>query len=177
MYINWNDYELLYLIKENNDLAKNVFYQKYSYLIYKFYKEHFIAWIPFQDYLQEGLMALDKAIYKFNDSLNIHFYFYFYSVLFNLTTRLNKKNQLNEARILYLDREPIVLPQTKKIYMIKKSLECMDSIYLELFDFCIVWGGSLTSFCQERGLSYYQTYRSYKKLIVEVEKILTKWLE
>ena len=38
MYRDLNDYEILYLIKENDDIDYTILYEKYKPLVYKMYK-------------------------------------------------------------------------------------------------------------------------------------------
>ena len=75
----YNDNELLYLIAENDDDAKDILINKYKPLIYKYAKKSSKDINEFDDYVQEGLLCLMKAIntykenypYSFNSYLNI----------------------------------------------------------------------------------------------------------
>jgi RNA polymerase sporulation-specific sigma factor len=77
----YNDYELLYLMDEFDEVAEKIFYEKYTNLIknriYKFkikdrYKE---------DFLQEGLYMLFIAIRTYNDNYGKSFNKYFDLIL------------------------------------------------------------------------------------------------
>ena len=77
-YDDKDDNELLYLISENNDDAKSMFYDKYENLIkikstkYKKYAES--MGYDFNDILQEGRLGLTNAINSFEEQKNVKFY-------------------------------------------------------------------------------------------------------
>jgi len=77
-----NDYELIYLIQSNHDdHALTYMYQKYHRFIWKYIhllnlekKEH-------EDFYQEGILILHKAIKTFNERYNKSFTRYFELIL------------------------------------------------------------------------------------------------
>jgi len=74
---NNNDYELLYLISENNEDAKELFYNKYKPIIeMKAKKLSKIAQSKGYDYndlVQEGMIGLTNAINSFSDQKDVQF--------------------------------------------------------------------------------------------------------
>ncbi len=77
-YKNENDYELLYLVSENNDDARDIFYSKYENVIkikaskYKKYVES--MGYDFSDILQEGRLGLTNAINSFKEHKDVQFH-------------------------------------------------------------------------------------------------------
>ena len=73
-----NDYELLYLISEMNDYAFEILCMKYAPMIKRRFKDLGISQRYYDDFFQEGLIMLNKAVktYKvtsiksFNNFLN-----------------------------------------------------------------------------------------------------------
>ena len=69
-----NDYELLYLVSENNEDAKDIFFEKYDNLIkmkaikYKSFVES--KGFDFNDILQEGRLGLSQAIKDYQEQKN-----------------------------------------------------------------------------------------------------------
>lgn len=67
MYNDENDYELLYLISESNEEAKEVFFEKYKPTVQSYVLKYF----PFiknkgyemNDLYQEGMLGLNRAIH------------------------------------------------------------------------------------------------------------------
>ena len=72
-----NDYELLYLISENNEEAKDLFYKKYKPIIElkakKFVKYAESKGYDYNDLVQEGMIGLSKAIKDFSDQKDVQF--------------------------------------------------------------------------------------------------------
>ena len=62
----YNDNELLYLLYEGEEVARQLLFKKYKFLIYKRLRAFRIKDKNFDDFFQEGLMALNDAINHFN---------------------------------------------------------------------------------------------------------------
>lgn len=76
MYKNINDYEQLYLIKENDDDARNLIFEKYKPIVLALAKKMFLEnkQIELDDLIQEGYIGLNKAVNAFDENKNILFY-------------------------------------------------------------------------------------------------------
>lgn len=74
---NNNDYELLYLISENNEDAKELFYNKYKPIIEmkskKLSKLVQAKGYDYNDLVQEGMIGLTNAINSFSDQKEVQF--------------------------------------------------------------------------------------------------------
>ena len=72
-----NDYELLYLISENNEDAKELFYEKYKPIIdmkaKKFAKYVEYKGYDINDLIQEGMIGLSRAINDFSEQKDVQF--------------------------------------------------------------------------------------------------------
>ena len=72
-----NDYELLYMIKEENEDAKELLYKKYKPLVElkanKFYEFVKNKGYELNDLIQEGMMGLTNAINDYEDNKDIKF--------------------------------------------------------------------------------------------------------
>lgn len=75
-----NDYEVMYMVRENEDAAKDLLFKKYTPLINKiasrfvsFAKKH---GVEFEDLTQEGYIALNQAICNYDEDSNALFYSY-----------------------------------------------------------------------------------------------------
>ncbi len=71
-----NDYELIYLIREGNEFAEHLIYKKYNAFIYKCIKEFNVFKCYYDDFYQEGLLAVSQAIETFNMDIECSFYSY-----------------------------------------------------------------------------------------------------
>lgn len=77
MYSNENDYELLYLVAEENEAAKDIFYEKYRPLVEMKAAKYFSyvknKGYELNDLLQEGMIGLSQAIKDFKEQKNVKF--------------------------------------------------------------------------------------------------------
>lgn len=89
----YNDNELLYLLYEGEEVAQKIIYKKYSNLIYKRLRDFRIKDKNFEDFFQEGLMALNDAINHFNPYFHKTFNKYFDLILQRRIIGLLKKEK------------------------------------------------------------------------------------
>lgn len=94
LYQGWNDYELLYLIKEGSEKALNLMYLKYEkFIIYKARSCGFKAF-DLEDCIQEGLLILTSAIKNYSVEYNKTFCKYFEIILLRHLWRLKSKEKI-----------------------------------------------------------------------------------
>ncbi len=108
-----NDYELIYLIRENNDVALNLMYKKYSIYIRKVIYEYRMDGSCKEEVFQEGLMVLNTAIKCYDTEYQKTFFKYFDLILRREFNRLYKKVKrydipLEEVHVIAKLEEPIV---------------------------------------------------------------------
>lgn len=110
-YKNINDYELIYLIEENNDEAWDILFNKYYLLLMKFtnnfYKRFRKYGICFDDLFQESCLAFNKTVKLFNSQENVLFYTFLCinikGVLINYIRKLKSNSNLINVKALSLD--------------------------------------------------------------------------
>lgn len=77
-YKNYNDYELIYMIKENDDISSKKLLDKYYPIIVsianKHYKNNINSSYDFDDYIQEAIVSFYKAIDDYNSNKDVLFY-------------------------------------------------------------------------------------------------------
>ena len=110
-YQDLNDYELMYMVSENNQDAKDLMYEKYRPLItniaYKYYNIGKNMGLELEDFIQEGYFGLFQAISNFSDDKECLFYTYAFrsisSKMNNLCIKGSTKGNkaLNESISLY----------------------------------------------------------------------------
>ncbi len=76
-YKDENDYELLYLVSENNDDARDIFFKKYDNLI-KMKASKYTSFVlskgyDFNDLFQEGRLGLTQAINDYKEQKDVQF--------------------------------------------------------------------------------------------------------
>lgn len=133
IFRNYNDFEVINLIKEGNEEAFNFMVDKYCYLIAKKIKI-FNLTNDFDDCYQEALMVLHRSILKFDESFNKTFTRYFEKNLINFLISFKKK------QIKYINFQVEKLPtlcaflvnESERIYFSDKEI---NEAYKSLSDF------------------------------------------
>ncbi|MDE5715870.1 MAG: hypothetical protein K2I42_07065 [Anaeroplasmataceae bacterium] len=178
-YYKENDNELIYLIKDGSNAARKVLYEKYTYLIKKFYFTYFSsAKILFTDFLQEGLMLLERSIYCYRSEVSTFYSFYSVSLRnlsFKFLSRTKSAVYLRENPQHYINNQDYI-DENSKSYLFKviqKEFEKEEEILKVILDFCIIENGTLSALSKKLNISYNKLYIKYKKAKEKVEKILT----
>lgn len=91
----YNDYELLYLIQENCDIALDIMFKKYVPLIKSRIRSFHIKEWNKEDFFQEGLISLYKAITTFREDKNKTFTKYFDLILQRKYIQILRKESNN----------------------------------------------------------------------------------
>lgn len=102
----YNDFELVSLIRENNEEAREILYNKYKPIIVKkstdqIYKLGSYG-MEINDLIQEGYIGLDNAINCFNEKENTSFYTFALLCIDRQIITYIKKNTNNKAMILMM---------------------------------------------------------------------------
>ena len=138
MYRDMNDYEILYMVCDNEENSFDILLQKYKPLIYKIVKEYTKFFKKFgyelEDLMQLGYITLYNTANKYDIYNHSMFYSYFKASLTNMLisniriNSTNKKEVLNNAlsydafipnsSVRYID----ILPCNKKTYQLEREL-------------------------------------------------------
>ena len=77
-YKKYNDYELVYMVRENDDESKSILFEKYDPIIRKiasnFYTNFKGYGSDYEDFYQEALIAFQHALVTYDDSKDSLFY-------------------------------------------------------------------------------------------------------
>lgn len=122
MYRDLNDYEILYLIKENDFNDYEIIYEKYRPLIYKIalkYKNTCKSFgYELDDLMQVGYLALFKSVKTFHYECDNTFYTYILHVIENSIIGVIRGNNTNRSRVLNESISyDILLPGTDVSYI------------------------------------------------------------
>lgn len=73
-----NDYEVVYMVRENDEESREIIFNKYIPIVRRIASDHLalakMARIEYEDLVQEGLIALNEAINKYNERSGVLFY-------------------------------------------------------------------------------------------------------
>ena len=77
-YQNYNDYELIYMVREHDDDSYDVLFQKYLPIIKKiasdYYKNFSSYGCDLDDFIQEGYLGFQRAVSSYDEEKDILFY-------------------------------------------------------------------------------------------------------
>ena len=105
IFRNYNDYEVVNLVKQGNEEAFDFMVSKYNYFIAKKIRK-FNLTKNYEDIFQESLMVLYKSIQRFDEKYNKSFMRYFE---LNLTNRfITIKNKVNKRGEFLANKLPIL---------------------------------------------------------------------
>ncbi|MDD2259005.1 MAG: hypothetical protein WC278_01955 [Bacilli bacterium] len=110
---NYNDNELLYLIREKHDDALDIMFLKYSPLI-KTRISKFRIQKDYEDFYQEGLIALNIAISRYIDLYDKTFNKYFDLILQRKFIQILKKETNNFYNVVYFDELNFIHEEKEK---------------------------------------------------------------
>lgn len=163
-YKAYNDYELLYLVKErNNQKALEILIKKYEKYIYKKAISFFPREKELDDYYQEGVLCLYKAIDSFDDKYNKTFMRYFEVVLNRHYINMYHKNKRETEQTLMLVNEAIVNEQNfyeEKELSVELNVELGSKIEELVYLYYFQQGKSVNYLCETLELTRKQVYNA-----------------
>ncbi len=161
MYLGWNDYELIYLIREGNDRALNLMYHKYTNFIrLKAYEVGFRG-MSVDDCIQEGLILLTKAIKIFNDNFNKSFWSYYNLILKRRLWRLKREDNSNSYLEITLDVED---DNTFKEKVLEYSSIFKDSYLAYIYKEIYYYNTKVNELALKLRVPIHRIYRDIKKI-------------
>lgn len=149
-YKNINDYELIYLVKENNEESLKILLSKYESILYnvslKYYRKFKYIGLSLDDLLQESKIAFIKSLNNFNDDQSLLYsyvilcidrhlisYCRSYNTLKNYPLNFSLSDEVLETATSYnslnLDN---ILMDNELFFECKNSLNFNQSIVFEL---------------------------------------------
>lgn len=132
MYRDLNDYEILYLVKENDDIDYAILYEKYKPLVYKIalkYKTIFKTFgYELDDLMQIGYMSLFNAIKHFESDISL-FYTYSLNVIEYGIINEIRKNNTNKRKVLNDSISYDVLVPNSNLSYIEIIPDTKENIY------------------------------------------------
>ena len=169
----YNDYELLYLIKDGNEQALNYFFKKYDCLIKKIAINLYPNGDKINDLVQEGRMVLYDCIKKYNNDFGICFYSYFIVALKRKYYHLFKNHYYEE--MIFIDNYNTLdsLHDKKNGLMDNVKIMLENTQYYDMFIKIFYENLTLVQYAEKKNISYSTAYLRYLKMIEFIKKRLT----
>lgn len=162
----YNDYELLYLIHTGCEEALDVMFKKYQGLIVNTINSFHIVSRMFEDFYQEGMLVLFKAIKYFREDKRMSFTNFFTLLLKHRyidLLRLNEKDFNNQ--ILVEDPDILgVYVLNEEILEYEPDLEKLSSFEKEIYQMYFIDKKSITEIATELNLKEKQVYSARSRI-------------
>ncbi len=166
---NYNDYELIYAIKNGEEIPLEILLLKYDpFISHYVYKRtgHFD-----EDLIQEGRMVLYNSIYTYPESSDYSFFSYFELCFKRKINRILKREKLHRKYVLLAEFENELyetkIGSVKRKNIIPKMVfesELDEKLYNEV----IIGGTKLKKYCLDNNLNYQTIIRKYRKLLKRI---------
>jgi RNA polymerase sporulation-specific sigma factor len=162
-----NDYELIYLIQNHQDgIALEFLFKKYKRLIWKYIHQYDVPYYEQDDFFQEGLIMLHKAVMTFNEEKNKTFTRYFELILKRRFWALLKRLPKHEIK---------EIPDIQGGYIIyEEEIEYPDlksKLEIDVFEMHYLKGESIKVISQKTGYTRKQIYNAIYRI---KDKLLSK---
>jgi RNA polymerase sigma factor (sigma-70 family) len=106
-YKKYNDYELIYMVRENDDNSKSIMMNKYTPIIRKIASEYYQKYsnfgYEFDDFLQEAQYSFYQALSTYNEEKNSLFYTYVVMLIRRKLSSFCRKISGKRASSFYRD--------------------------------------------------------------------------
>lgn len=116
--LKYNDYELLYMNGLSSEEARDILFEKYMFMIKKMIVKFNVQPNEKDDYFQEGLIALNKAIKTYKETSNMTFTRFVEMLIYHRFVDLIRiKKKRNEENVS-LDVIDYIIPEPKPTPML-----------------------------------------------------------
>ncbi len=159
-----NDYELIYLIKEGNEIALGLMFDKYERYIWSIVLNFYIYNLKAEDLVQQGRLCLYRSIFMYNASLKVSF-FRFFTICLKRT--LLRELQNNYYKVPLLLKDNTTQYGNNKLPGLSKLLTKEE---LDLYEHCFVLNYSVREYAKKKNISFYKMKMIYDGLLQKVKE-------
>ncbi len=168
-FTKYNDYKLLYLIKEGVPEALDILYNKYDCLINKVARGIYPYGDKVLDLIQEGRMIFMNCLEWYNPDGTASFYTYFYVSLRRRLYKLTNEEYYNMP-ILQENSSLNLIGRQELVNVHKAYRYCDSELEIDIFNECIIGNLSIRAFCIKYNYKYSRIYTLYNKIISNVKR-------
>lgn len=135
-YKDYNDYELIYMVRENDEEFKDLLFRKYAPIVGKlsldFYNNYKNYGYEYEDFYQEAMLAFNNAIINYDDNKGTIFYTFLIvcvkrALLSYVRNISNAKKNIDNNMLVELDEFKLI-DKNSDIDSIYKDKELQDII-------------------------------------------------
>ncbi|MBQ9448762.1 MAG: sigma-70 family RNA polymerase sigma factor [Acholeplasmatales bacterium] len=168
----YNDYELIYYIRDGSEIVLKIFIQKYDLVIYSFIQK-----IPYllysgkvDDLMQEGRMVLFKCLQTYRSEQG-SFYNYFTVSLRNKFNKLIRSKYYSNSNV-YLMEDMSFIPDNDNTVENKYRFLFDEHIEKILYDEYFINGFSLNSIAKTYDIKYSELIQVKSRMVKKLKTYL-----
>ncbi len=170
-YKAYNDYELVYMVNENNDeLAFNILLKKYQNYIYKKVHQFFFYENEIDDYFQEGIFCLVKAIQSFDQKYNKTFMRYFEVIINRHFINLHRNNKKLWQTYQNL-KDTFVVEEQEQYYYDFDKIKFKSAIEQKVYQYYYLEGKTIKFIEESLNLNSKQVYNAICRIKNKIKAI------
>lgn len=167
-----NDYELLYLIEEGNDSAKEIMIEKYQNLIRSKIYRFNIHKDQMEDFFQEGCLVLLEAIHKYDSGFGKSFTRFFELLLVRKFLTILKKHN----KPLSILSEEIVnsfqIEEEEAVYITKSHVDMAEKVLtkveFDIFTEHYIYEHKIAQICKHLKLKEKKVYNALYRIKIKL---------
>lgn len=177
-YACYNDYELLYLVKEGSQRALDILYHKYTVFVCSRVRKYIINSDKRNDMIQEGLMVVDKCIKNYDPNSPISLFWY---ISLSISRKYSKliNEDYYRSKIIFSDNEIAYSSsddmQHNKSFLLRAEYFFTDPIDILIYNENLLDGTPLLKLSEKYNISYYEMRKRRIIMLEELKKILTNY--
>jgi RNA polymerase sigma factor (sigma-70 family) len=107
----YNDYELIYMIRENDDFSNHILYEKYKPILISitnhYYSKYKGLGVEYDDFFQEAIIGFQKALFSFDETKNNLFYTFMIVCVHRRLLSLVRMLMSNKSKIFLASCVPL----------------------------------------------------------------------
>lgn len=163
-YKAYNDYELVYMVNENNDeVAFNILLKKYHNYIYKKIHQFFFYEKEYDDYYQEGVVSLIKAIQSFDQKYNKTFMRYFEVIINRDFINLDRSNKKVWQMYQGL-KENYIIEEEQEQYFNYDQINFKSNLEQTIYELYYLENKTISYICDSLNLNNKQVYNTIGRI-------------
>lgn len=167
---NYNDNELLYLIREGNEEALEIMFKKYEHLILTKIKKFKFNGLYKEDYLQEGRLMLHKAIRLYDTSSLKTFNKYFDLILTHRFISISRKNEKEKNTYAMAEVNPVEKNVfERKFENIDFSKIKLSPLEREILKLRFFQNSKISVICQKLNVNEKTVYNTIQRIKRKIE--------
>lgn len=162
----YNDYELLYLSSLGGEEATSIIFEKYSFMIKKMIARFSVPAYLHDDYEQEGLLMINKAIKTYKDNSKMTFTRYVELLIYRRFIDLERIKNKRPENLVSIDDIDYIIEQPEKEMLLNETIDLSNLSELEnkVYECKYLQGLNIKEICSKLEIKVSQVYSALERI-------------